>query len=168
MVKLTLEKLRKMMLFHESFTSISKSNQKYIFTGILNLFDELHKHDMNIKCLTDKFATQKVKITSHISHISYLEPKQLTTDRYTKEVNNIAQRIWREQCHQEGVIRLSYNTLGNEQVHSLQKLFCKIKIFISCFVDLTIKITEIIVVIMGIVKEKSKLVKQFKFVLHEK
>jgi hypothetical protein len=111
---------------------------------------------MDVSCSIDKFATQKLKIISHISHISYLEPKQLIIDRYTKEVNNISQRMWRERCHQEGVIRLSYNTLGNEQVHSLQKL-SKIKIFVSCFVDLAIKITEMILVIMRIVKEKSKL-----------
>jgi hypothetical protein len=41
MVKLTSEKLRKMILFHVSFSSISKSNQIYVFTDILNLLDEL-------------------------------------------------------------------------------------------------------------------------------
>jgi hypothetical protein len=66
-----------------------------------------------------------------MSHVSYLEPKRLTIDRYTKEVNNIAQRMCREQCHQEGFIRLSYNTLGNEEVHSLQKLFVKLKSLFS-------------------------------------
>jgi hypothetical protein len=87
--------------------------------------------DMDVSCLIDKFATQRIKITSHMSHISYLESKQLTTDRYIQEVNNIVERIWREQCHQEGVIRLSYNTLGNEQVHSLQKLFVRLKFSFS-------------------------------------
>jgi hypothetical protein len=66
-----------------------------------------------------------------MSHVSYLEPKRLTTDKYTKEVNNIAQRMWREQCHQEGFIRLSYNTLSNEQVHSLQKLVVRLKFLFS-------------------------------------
>jgi hypothetical protein len=41
MIKVTLEKLRKMMLFHVSFNSMSNSNQKYVFTDILNLFEEL-------------------------------------------------------------------------------------------------------------------------------
>jgi hypothetical protein len=55
-----------------------------------------------------------------MSRISYLEPKRLTTDGYTKEENNIAKSIWKERFPRRGVIRLSCDILGNEKVHFLQ------------------------------------------------
>jgi hypothetical protein len=38
---------------------------------------------MDVSCLIDEFPSQKIKITQHMSHISYLQSKELTTDRYT-------------------------------------------------------------------------------------